>query len=80
MNKLFDLLETDLSDRAIRELLTYILHFSPLRRSTIPVEGKMGDWRFCASAEKDEEERLTDRITVHWVQVGLERITVNAVF
>jgi len=79
MNKLFDLLETDLSDRAIRELLTYIRRFAPLRRSTIPVEGRLGDWQFCASAEKDEEERLTDRITVHWVQVGPDRITVNAV-
>ncbi|NLU25345.1 MAG: hypothetical protein GXW99_11700 [Clostridiales bacterium] len=78
MNKLFDLLEMDLSDRVIGELLRYIRSFSPLRTSAIPVEGQMGCCRFCASAQKDEEERPLGPITIHWVQVGRERIAVNA--
>ena len=39
----------------------------------VPVEGKMGKYAFCASARED------GCVRVHWVQVGRERIAVDAV-
>jgi hypothetical protein len=72
MNKFFDYLEMDLPDCIIRELLGYIRRFADRFASDIPVEGKMGKYSFCASAQANGAVR------VHWVQVGRERIAVDA--
>ena len=72
MNKFFDYLETDLPDCIIRELLRYIRRFAAALAGDIPVEGKMGSYAFCASAQEG------GRVRVHWVQVGRERIAVDA--
>lgn len=73
MNKFFDYLEQDLPDCVIRELMNYIRRFTAALAGEIPVEGSMGKYRFCAS---DGGE---GRVRVHWVQVGRERIAVDAV-
>ena len=73
MNKFFDYLEMDLPDCVIRELLGYIRRFAAVFAADMPVEGKMGKYGFCASAEE------SGRVRVHWVQVGRERIAVDAV-
>ena len=73
MNKFFDYLEMDLPDCVIRELLSYIRRFAAAVAGEIPVEGKMGKYAFCASARED------GRVRVHWVQVGRQRIAVDAV-
>ena len=73
MNKFFDYLETDLPDCIIRELLHYIRRFAAAMAHDIPVEGRMGNYPFCASADG------SGRVRVHWVQVGRERIAVDAV-
>ncbi len=73
MNKFFDYLEMDLPDCIIRELLQYIRRFAVLFAGDMPVEGKMGSYGLCASADGE------GRVRVHWVQVGRERIAVDAV-
>ena len=72
MNKFFDYLEADLPLRTIRELGAYIHRFAAALGGEIPVEGRMGQLEFCASALPGEQVR------VHWVQVGRERIPVEA--
>lgn len=72
MNKFFDYLAGDLSDEAIGELLDYICRFASVFAGDVPVEGKMADCRFCASAPGD------GRVRVHWVEVGREHIAVDA--
>ena len=52
MNKFFDYLEMDLPDCVIRELLHYIRRFAAAFGSDMPVEGKMGKYAFCASAQR----------------------------
>ena len=73
MNKFFDYLEMDLPDCIIRELLAYIRRFAAAVAGDIPVEGRMGNYPFCASADGE------GRVRVHWVQVGRECIAVDAV-
>ena len=73
MNKFFDYLEMDLPDCIIRELLGYIRRFAAVFAGDVPVEGRMGKYAFCASTEGNGAVR------VHWVQVGRERIAVDAV-
>jgi len=73
MNKFFDYLEMDLPDCVIRELLHYIRRFAAAFAGDVPVAGKMGSHAFCAS---DSGE---GRVRVHWVQVGRQRIAVDAV-
>lgn len=73
MNKFFDYLMEDLPDCVIRELLTYIRRFASAVAGDVPVEGKMGNYRFCASRHGEEQVR------VHWVQVGRQQICVDAV-
>ena len=73
MNKFFDYLEMDLPDCIIRELLHYIRRFVAAVAGDTPVEGRMGSYGFCASADEGGWVR------VHWVQVGRERIAVDAV-
>ena len=73
MNKFFDYLEMDLPDCVIRELLSYISRFAAAVAGEIPVEGKMGKYAFCASAQD------SGAVRVHWVQVGRQRIAVDAV-
>ena len=72
MNKFFDYLEEDLPLRTIRELGAYIHRFAAALGGEIPVEGRMGQVEFCASALPGEQ------VQVHWVQVGRERIPVEA--
>lgn len=73
MNKFFDYLMEDLPDCVIRELLQYIRRFAAAMAGDVPVEGKMGIYRFCASRHGEEQVR------VHWVQVGRQQICVDAV-
>ena len=73
MNKFFDYLEMDLPDCIIRDLLSYIRRFADAVAGEIPVEGKMDQYAFCASAQNDGSVR------VHWVQVGRQRIALDAV-
>ena len=73
MNKFFDYLEMDLPDCIIRELLHYIRRFALALAGDVPVEGKMGKYAFCASAQD------SGAVRVHWVQVGRQRIAVDAV-
>ena len=73
MNKFFDYLMEDLPDCVICELLSYIRRFSSATAGDVPVEGKMGNYRFCASRHGAEQVR------VHWVQVGRQQICVDAV-
>ncbi|MBQ0038660.1 MAG: hypothetical protein KBS74_08345 [Clostridiales bacterium] len=73
MNKFFDYLEQELSLPAIRELLEYICRFVKVFAGDVPVEGKLGNCRFCASAPSGGSVR------VHWVQVGREMIPIDAV-
>ena len=72
MNKFFDYLSAELPLGKIRELLAYIRRFAAALGGEIPVEGRMSKLGFCASALPDEQ------VQVHWVQVGRERITVEA--
>ena len=72
MNKFFDYLMGELSDKDISDLLGYICRFANAFAGDVPVEGKLGSWRFCATAPGDGQVR------VHWVEVGAERIAVNA--
>ncbi|MBQ1459551.1 MAG: hypothetical protein IIZ26_01300 [Oscillospiraceae bacterium] len=72
MNKFFDYLEADLPMRTIRELGQYIRRFAAALGGEIPVEGRMGKVGFCASSLPGEQ------VQVHWVQVGRERIPVEA--
>ena len=73
MNKFFEYLMEDLPDCVIRELLGYICRFAAAVAGDVPVEGKMGSYSFCASRDGEE------RVRVHWVQVGRQRIAVDAV-
>ena len=72
MNKFFDYLSTELPLGKIRELLTYIRRFAAALGGEIPVEGHLGKVGFCATSLPD------DQVQVHWVQVGRERIPVEA--
>ena len=72
MNKFFDYLSTELPLGKIRELLTYIRRFAAALGGEIPVEGHLGKVGFCATSLPGEQ------VQVHWVQVGRERITVEA--
>ena len=72
MNKFFDYLQAYMPVRNIRELVRYIRRFTAALDSDIPVEGRMGKVSFCASSMPDEQVR------VHWVQLGRERIPVEA--
>ena len=59
MNKFFDYLEQDMPDFVIRELLHYIRRFTQALAGEIPVEGKMDNYRFCASRRDDGSCRCT---------------------
>ena len=72
MNKFFDYLAADLSLQTIRELGGYICRFAAALGGDIPVEGRMGKVRFCASREEGEQVR------VHWVEIDRERMAVEA--
>ena len=72
MNKFFDYLEQDMPDFVIRELLHYIRRFTQALAGEIPVEGKMDNYRFCASRRDD------GGVQVHWVMGGRQRIAVDA--
>lgn len=72
MNKFVDYLSLDLPLRSIRELMGYIRRCVSALGGEIPVEGRLGDVGFCASALPDQQVR------VHWVQIDRERITVDA--
>ena len=72
MTKFFDYLSMDLPLPRIRELGAYIIRFVRALGEEIPVEGRLGAVSFCATALPDEQVR------VHWVQVGRERITMDA--
>ena len=72
MNKFFDYLQADLPLRTIRELVKYIRRFAAALGGDIPVEGRMGMVGLCATYLPD------DQVQVHWVQVGRERIPVEA--
>ena len=72
MNKFFDYLEVDLPLGTIWELGRYILRFADALGGDIPVEGRMGRLGFCASRQGGEQVR------VHWVQIGRQRISVEA--
>ncbi|MBQ6116984.1 MAG: hypothetical protein IJL08_06645 [Oscillospiraceae bacterium] len=72
MNKFFDYLSTELPLGKIRELLHYIRRFAAALGGEIPVEGHMGKVGFCATSLPGEQ------VQVHWVQVGRERITLEA--
>lgn len=72
MNKFFDDLVMELPVPRIRELGAYIARFVRALGGDIPVEGRLGSVSFCATALPDEQVR------VHWVQVGRERIAVDA--
>ena len=71
MDKFFDYLEPDLPLTTIRELLRYIIRLVGAIGGDTPVEGKMGSLGFCAS-------RSGEDVRVHWVQVGRQRIPVDA--
>ena len=73
MHKFFDDLSGDMTDRTIRELRDYICRFTALFSDEIPVEGRMGKYRFCAAASG------AGRVRVYWVEIGRERIAVDAV-
>ena len=72
MNKFFDDLVMELPVSRIRELGAYIARFVRALGGDLPVEGRLGGVSFCATALPDEQVR------VHWVQVGRERIAVDA--
>lgn len=71
MNKFFDYLMPDLPLVTIRELLSYIRRAVRVPEDDIPVEGRMGKLRFCATP-------CPDGVRVHWVEIGRERIAVDA--
>lgn len=71
MNKFFDYLEPDLPISAIRSLLDYIRRFVSAAAGDIPVEGRLGRCGFCAREEDGA-------VRVYWVQVGRQRIAVDA--
>ena len=71
MNKFFDYLEPDLPIPAIRSLLDYIRRFVSSAAGDILVEGRLGRCGFCAREEDGA-------VRVYWVQVGRQRIAVDA--
>ena len=71
MEKFFDYLEPDLPLCKIRELLRYIVRLVTAVGTDTPVEGAMDGLRFCAT-------RSGEDVRVHWVQVGCQRIPVDA--
>ncbi len=73
MNKFFDYLMGDMTDGAIRELLDYICRFTAVFSGDVPVEGRMGNYRFCAS------DLDSGHVRIHWVEIGRQRIAVDAV-
>ncbi len=72
MHKFFDYLEPDLPITVIRDLLGYIRRFTALFSGGVPVEGAMAGVGFCAT------EQDAGAIRVHWVQVGRQRIPLDA--
>ncbi len=72
MYKFFDYLAPDLPTATIRDLLGYIRRFTALFSGGVPVEGQMSGVGFCATSQAD------DGVRVHWVQVGRQRIAVDA--
>ena len=73
MHKFFDYLSEDMTDRTIRELRDYICRFTSLFSGDVPVEGRMGKYRFCAS------DSGGGRARVYWVEIDRQRIAVDAV-
>ena len=73
MHKFFDYLEPDLPVNVIRDLLGYIRRFAAAEQGGgVPVEGAMDGVGFCAT------EQDAGAIRVHWVQVGRQRIPLDA--
>lgn len=72
MHKFFDYLAPDLPVSVIRDLLGYIRRFAALFSAGIPVEGAMDGVGFCATAQS------SGAVRVHWVQVGRQRIPLDA--
>ena len=72
MHKFFDYLEPDLPVSVIRDLLGYIRRFAALFSGGVPVEGAMDGVGFCAT------EQDSGAVRVHWVQVGRQRIPLDA--
>ena len=73
MNKFFDYLAYDLPLHKVRELLDYIRRFAAVFAGDMPVEGKMGEYAFCATPLGEGAVR------VHGVKIGRELIAVDAV-
>ncbi len=72
MHKFFDYLEPDLPIKVIGDLVGYIRRFAALFSGGVPVEdayGRRGVLRYGAGP---------GGIRVHWVQVGRQRIPVDA--
>jgi hypothetical protein len=72
MNKFYDYLMPDMSLPAIGSLVRYIRRFTAAMGGDIPVEGRMGRYGFCAAGDSQQ-------VRVYWVQVGRQRIPVDAV-
>lgn len=73
MNKFFDYLIYDMPLQKVRELLDYIRRFAAVFAGDMPVEGRMGEYAFCATPLGE------DAVRVHWVKIGRELIAVDAV-
>lgn len=71
MEKFFDYLAPDLPLHKIRELLRYIVRLVTAVGGDTPVEGSMDGLTFCATPSGED-------VRVHWVQIGRERIPVDA--
>lgn len=71
MDKFFDYLAPDLPLHKIRELLRYIVRLVTAVGGDTPVEGSMDGLSFCATPSGED-------VRVHWVQIGRERIPVDA--
>ena len=71
-NKFYDYLMPDMSLPAIGALVRYIRRFTAAMGGDIPVEGRMGRYGFCAAGDSQQ-------VRVYWVQVGRQRIPVDAV-
>ena len=52
--------------------MRYIRRFTAAMGGDIPVEGRMGRYGFCAAGDSQQ-------VRVYWVQVGRQRIPVDAV-
>ena len=72
MHQFFDYLVPELPVTVIRDLLGYIRRFTALFSDGVPVEGVMNGVGFCAT------EQDPGSVRVHWVQVGRQRIPLDA--